>query len=196
MPENKLKIDLSQGVVEVEGSEQLVREIYNDFKERLSKPRVPIKDEKPNEPPLLKKEPVVKAKKASNAGKAKPKGSASKSGTLLKDLDLTGSGGKESLRDFYGKYEVSSNLERNLVFVYYLQHIKEIENININHVFTCYRNITDLKAPGNLKQSLADAAYKKGWIDTSSMESITVPVSGINHLEHDLPKKKVDPSEL
>ena len=196
MHENKLKIDLNQGVIEVEGSEQLVRDIYNDFKERLSKPATPIREARSaqEEFPTPKKKTVNKTKSASNTGKVKPKGPASKSGMLLKELDLTGSDGKESLRDFYSKFETSSNLERNLVFVYYLQHIKEVENININHVFTCYRNVPDLKAPGNLKQSLVDAGFKKGWLDTSSMENITVPISGINHLEHDMPKKAVGPS--
>lgn len=70
--------------------------------------------------------------------------------------------------------------------VYYLQHVKEIENININYIFTCYRHIHDVKVPTNLKQNLFDIAYRKGWLDTSNIESIKVSISGMNHLEHDL----------
>tara|TARA_R110002020_G_scaffold103875_2_gene243456 strand:- start:2824 stop:3420 length:597 start_codon:yes stop_codon:yes gene_type:complete len=196
--ENKLKIDLTLGIIEVEGSEQLVRDIYNDFKERLnqapSKVSVLEKSSPQTETPPA--EPATKATKKASAGKpkSKPKSSASNSGTLLKDLDLTSSGEKDSLRDFYNKYEATSNLERNLVFVYYLQNIREMEGVTINHIFTCYRNIPELKAPGHLKQSVVDAAYKKGWLDTSDMENITVPISGINYLEHDLPKKSTEAS--
>lgn len=198
MEENKLKIDLTQGIIEVEGSEQLVRDIYNDFKERLNQapPKASVVENaspKAETPPA---KPAAKAKKKASASKpkSKVKSSTSNSGSLLKDLDLTSSGGKDSLRDFYNKYETTSNLERNLVFVYYLQNIREIESITINHIFTCYRNIPDLKAPGHLKQSVIDAASKKGWLDTSDMEDITVPISGINHLEHDLPKKSTETS--
>ncbi len=37
MAETKLKLDLEQGILEVEGSESFVQSIYNDFKEQLSK---------------------------------------------------------------------------------------------------------------------------------------------------------------
>ncbi|WP_216070346.1 hypothetical protein, partial [Acinetobacter nosocomialis] len=56
----------------------------------------------------------------------------------------------------------------------------------INHIFTCYRHIPDIKVPNNLKQNLFDIAYRKGWLDTSNIESIKVSISGMNHLEHDL----------
>jgi len=195
MDENKLKIDLTQGIIEVEGSEQLVRDIYNDFKKRLNQAAAPaIVAPAPQVPKTTTEKSAANSQKKATSGKPKSKSSTNNSGTLLKDLDLTGSGGIESLRDFYSKYEASSNFERNLVFVYYLQNIKELVEININHVFTCYRNIPDLKAPGNLKQSIFDSAFKKGWLDTSNMESITVPISGINHLEHDLPKKAEESS--
>ena len=126
--------------------------------------------------------------KAKAKTKTKPKKSSDSSGTLLKDLNLMGDDSLESLRDFCGKYKVKTNLERTLVFVYYLQHKKSIAEININHIFTCYRNIDGLKIPGHLKQNLQDTSSKKGWLVTSNMEDITVPVTGVNYIEHDLPK--------
>lgn len=35
MTATKLRIDLKQGLLEVEGTDQFVREIYSDFKDRL-----------------------------------------------------------------------------------------------------------------------------------------------------------------
>ena len=107
----------------------------------------------------------------------------------MKDLNLMSNGASESLRDFYGKYEAKTNLERTLIFVYYLEHKRGITNININHIFTCYRGIDKLKIPGHLKQNIADTSSKKGWLDTTNFEDIKVPVTGVNYIEHGLPKK-------
>lgn len=198
MQDTKLKIDFNQGLLEVEGSEGLVREIYNDFKDALkSRPQsAPVtttvldgasttqSEESSSE---AKSSPNPKSK-AKPKAKAKSKSSTDTTGTLLKDLNLMSEGSSESLRDFYGKYEVKTNLERTLIFVYYLQQIRGIEGININHIFTCYRNIDGLKIPGHLKQNILDTSSKKGWLDTADMEDIKVPVTGVNYIEHDLPK--------
>jgi len=107
---------------------------------------------------------------------------------LIKDLDLSGGDDKPSLREFYGRYSTKNYKEKNLIFCYYLQNIINHTPITINHVFTCYRNIIGTKVPGNIYQSLKDTAHQKGWIDTSSLKNITVPVAGINYLEHDMAK--------
>lgn len=125
--------------------------------------------------------------KPSRKKKRKPSISA-QAPQLIKDLDLSGGDDKPSLREFYGRYSPKSNQERNLIFCYYLHQIINHTPINVNHVFTCYRNIVGIKAPGNIRQSLKDTAHRRGWIDTSSLENITVPVTGINYLEHDIAK--------
>lgn len=112
---------------------------------------------------------------------------------LIKDLDLSGGNDKPSLREFYGRYSPKSNQGRNLIFCYYLQQIINHTPITINHVFTCYRNIVGIKAPGNIYQSLKDTAHRRGWIDTSSLKNITVPVPGMNYLEHDMAKADSEP---
>ena len=199
MQETKLKIDINLGLLEVEGSEELVREIYNDFKDILkTKPQnAPIASNvmgasstTPSAQPVAaaKSSPKAKSRPKPKAN-AKSKASSDTTGTLLKDLNLMGDGSFESLRDFYGKFEAKTNLERTLIFVYYLEHIRGITGININHVLTCYRNIDGLKIPGHLKQNIADTSSKKGWLDTTNFEDIKVPVTGVNYIEHDLPKK-------
>jgi hypothetical protein len=202
MQDTKLKIDFNQGLLEVEGSEALVREIYNDFKDALkSMPQsTPVtttvldgasttQSERPSSEVKSSPKPKSKAKpKAKAKAKAKSKSSTDTTGTLLKDLNLMNEGSSESLRDFYGKYEVKTNLERTLIFVYYLDQVRGIVGININHIFTCYRNIDGLKIPGHLKQNLLDTSSKKGWLDTADMDDIKVPVTGVNYIEHDLPK--------
>jgi len=131
-----------------------------------------------------KKKIKKKSKQGKKGGTTVPK--------ISKDLDLSGGKKGESLRDFFSKYKPSSNLERNLVFVYYLKQVAGIEHITIDHVFTCYRNIKSLKVPGSLKQSLIDTNILKGWFDTSSLDDIKLTVPGINYLEHDMKKAEAE----
>lgn len=194
MGTTKIHINLKQGILEAEGSESFVEKIYRDFKDNI-KLENPTTTHENNTPT-----PIEKQNGESNVTSTtkvipiqlKPLRTKTKSnssdGALVKDLDLTGGKSKESLRDFCAKYIVKSNMERNLIFTYYLEHNLEIKNIGVDHIFTCYRNIPATKLPKNLKQSLYDTSAK-GWIAVKSIDdNISVPRIGINHIEHDLPK--------
>jgi hypothetical protein len=187
----KIHINIKQGIIEAEGSEDFVEKIYEDFKERIKFKAEPEHEEdaiKGSDAKSSSTNPrSAKAPKKQSAQKPKSKGGAMDA-SLVKDLDLTGGGENESLREFCAKYVIKTNLERNLVFTYYLANVLKIEEIGINHLFTCYRNIPSTKLPGNLKQSIYDTS-SKGWIAVRSIDSdISVPVMGLNHIEHDLPK--------
>ncbi len=111
-----------------------------------------------------------------------PKNSYSIEGTLnLNPSD------NESLKSFIGKFKASNGFQYNLLFAYYLQKVIGKTNINANHIYTCYKNV-GAKIPNNLYQSLVDTKNKKGWIDTSDMNNITVTISGENCVEQDLKK--------
>lgn len=94
---------------------------------------------------------------------------------------------KESLKSFIGQFKVSNGFQYNLLFVYYLQKVIGKANINANHIYTCYKT-TGIKMPNNLYQSLVDTKRKKGWIESSDMNNITVTISGENYVEQDLKK--------
>lgn len=182
MSDSKIKIDLSQGIFEVEGNEEFVKEIYSEYKNKLNAlqkvqkaTRRRISNERGDGPTNTR---AKKPRKAGAAGTAP---------SLVKDLDLSAKDGKPRLKDFYNTYKASPNLMKNLIFCYYLHHIKGIQPISTNHVFTCYRAI-GVKTPKALEQSLWDTSHLKGWIDTSSLLDIKVTISGMNYIEHDMPK--------
>ncbi len=125
----------------------------------------------------------------------KSKTSAQEMPEIVENLDLSGGKGKPSLRDFYAKYVPSTNMERNLIFCYYLKHIKEEPAVTVNHVFTCYRNIPKLKVPNALSQSLRDTANDKKWINVASLEDIQVPIAGTNYIEHDMKTVDSEPAK-
>lgn len=186
----KLKIDLTQGIIDVEGSDSFVLAVYNDFKEKFDHGSVKLK---PIHNPLPSPSPqggVVTGRKKSNGIQSKTrKKSGSQTPSLLKDLDLSGGKKCESLKDFFGLYEAKTNFERNLIFVYYLKQKLALTNITVDHVFSCYRDVPGIKSPEALRQSLIDTNNRRGWVDTSNTDDIKVTITGVNYLEHDLPKK-------
>lgn len=184
MSDTKIKIDIGQGIIEAEGDEQFVKSIYNDFKDRLNAPAA-------RSGSGSGKRRGSKPKVANNDGSEKPKKAKTKNSdtpSLVKDLDLTGGKDYPSLRDFYGEYAPKSNMEKNLIFAYYLQHKASHSNIGVDEIYTCYRNIVKLKVPKALTQSLIDTSARKGWIDTKSLSDLKVPIAGMNHIEHDMAK--------
>lgn len=182
MTDSKIKIDLLQGLLEVEGNEAFVKSIYEDFKERMQATQSISKN-------LMSDKPKTNAPKPTSLN---PKSSKRKTNSnipsLVKNLDLKGGNGGKSLSDFYNQYVPNSNLEKNLVFAYYLQQESKLNPITVDHIFTCYRNISGIKIPRALQQSLIDTARNKGWLDTASLLDIKVPIAGINHIEHDMKK--------
>lgn len=181
----KMRIDLSQGVVEAEGSEAFVERIYNDFKEKILSGATTADSPRRRPPPVVV-QPPADGNGAPPANKSRKK----KVGTpqMVNDLNLSGVGGAPSLRDFYANYKSTTNFLRNVIFIYYLQNKLGLKAITVNHVFTCYRNIPGVKIPGNLIQSLYDTKARQGWVDTTSLEDLKLTVHGVNHLEHDMKK--------
>lgn len=185
----KLRIDLSLGLIEAEGNEDFLLALYNDFKERVqASARPAAKAMEPAHPTGGDTTKTTKSpsRTASASGGSKAKKKPRDSQSIVKDLDLT-KGKSGRLKEFYERYAVKSNLERNLVFIYYMQNELELTGITDDHVYTCYRNV-GAKLPGALRQSLLDTSSRNGWIDTSDMDNIRLATPGVNHLEHDLPK--------
>lgn len=122
-------------------------------------------------------------KKKSSSSKPKISGTSTKSYSLITSLNLV-SNGKESLKDFYAKYQVKNNFERNIVILYYLRRVVGEENIGINHIYTCYKHLSQ-KVP-SIYQSLLDTKNRKGWVDTSNTDDLKVTVAGENYIEHEM----------
>ena len=95
---------------------------------------------------------------------------------------------KESLKDFYSKYDSKTNFERNLVFIYYFQEVIKLNGITMNHIYSCYRHLT-LKIPV-FPQTLIDTKKNKGWIETSDTDNLKVTREGLNYIEHEFAKRK------
>jgi hypothetical protein len=179
----RLKIDLNQGILEVEGTQDFVKMIYDEFKSQ-----VPFEARRGGVFSGKKKR-----KQISGAGEGQEHHPRQKkkpaSYSIVKDLDLSAKKNKQSLRDIFKLKSPSSNMEKNIVFTYYLQKIASVEGITPGHIYSCYKDV-NMKVPGALEQSLLDTSHLKGWLDTSNLNDIKVATPGENFVEHDLPKEK------
>ena len=182
----KIRIDLSQGIIEAEGNEDFVKIIYDDFKERIdSSKKFQSKSVQPLPPKQSPKSPSKEKREVPQKSKAGPKNNNPK---MVKDLDLSGRDCGSSLKNFFDQYKVKSNIEKNLIFLYYLKNIMKEDKVGIDHIFTCYRSIGGVKIPGNLEQSIRDTRTNRSWIDYKKMDELSITVHGLNYVEHDIKK--------
>lgn len=118
----------------------------------------------------------------------KPKRKRTRGPKIRKDLDLRPKG-KTSLAEFAASKAPKNNDDKNVVSVYYLRRMARTEIVGMDHVFTCYREMS-WREPTDLANSLAYTASRKGFLNTSTLEDIKLTPAGRNHVEHDLPRKK------
>ena len=71
---------------------------------------------------------------------------------INKDLNLSPRE-TQSLKDFVEEKQPKSNIEFNVVAIYYLERILKKTDISIDDIYTCYKNVNK-KVPAALKLSL------------------------------------------
>lgn len=192
----KLRIDLSQGILEVEGEESFVREIHKEFQNYAGKVAHGTRrssqpgdngDEELGEADegdvqrVAKKRRVIRKPKAAPAdGQAATKGKVGNyQPTVLKDLKLDG------LKEFYQTFDTTSHQEKILIFGVYLRDKQDLPVFTADHLFTCYRALTE-KPPKAFLQAIRDVSAKKHWINYVAPEHITVVHIGDTYFTHDL----------
>ena len=167
MVETKLNLNLSQGYVEVSGSEEFVKSIYEDIKNNLFTQKM--------EPKIANS--IYDGEKDSKKTIKKNTGLSTKP-KLISELDLYPKD-KEKFKDFFNKYDLKTFFEKNLVIVYYLQEILKLNEITMDMVYTCYKDIGG-KYPEQLKQSLTDTKTQKNWLVHENGSNIKLTSKGEN----------------
>lgn len=183
---SKVSINITNGTLEVEGTEEFVREIYKDFKELIAKADLTTPDSAEEESKSsTSRIPAAKVKTTKNSGtksKSKPTGDIK----FLTDLNLRPKG-KESLKDYFAKYDIKSGEEFSLMIVYYMKEVLKEQKVTLNHLFTAFKELGE-KIPQHFKQTLINHKNRKNWIDVSDWEDIKYTIPGMNHMEHDIAK--------
>ena len=138
------------------------------------------------------KENSITVNKQNNITKRKPReksGITKESFQLDKNLDLRGNNETPSFISFVESKKPASNIEFNVVAVYYLKKYAKLSKVDINQIYTCYKDV-NRKVPGNMQQSIHDTSSSRyGYIDLSISDDIALPTRGETFVENDLPKK-------
>jgi hypothetical protein len=194
--QSKLHINLSQGLVEVEGDADLAREIYRDLKDHLlngapalgrAQPRAreetPPVDNNGEGKSKAKRRSSPRKKADSDSGSSGISADAPK---LDRDLDTS------KLAAFYGQYEPKNHPEKILVFLSFLMETLGIESPNTDQVYTCYVKANE-RVPKAFAQAFRDTSGRSfGYIDYKSPTDIRITTSGTNHFKFDLKKKAAE----
>lgn len=200
----KIHINLSAGILEVEGEPEFVRGIYDDFKTDLN--RISFEqNRRHNEAPKLisvndsnatqdESADSEIASPSSKKKKGKAKAATKRESYTAQDIKTGLPDEENSIFAYLERYKPTSNIEKNTVFVKYLQDIHPHTKITLNHIYTCYSN-SGQKPAGALYASVTDtgkASKGYGFIDTSNVDNIRLVQKG-EVLLHNLEQKAKNP---
>jgi len=188
----KLHINISQGVIDIEGDPDLVREIYGDFKDQLlngsmarGQSRIePDEVEEANETakPRAKTKRKTVARKRSNGDEA-GSGVSADAPKLDRDLDTS------KLAAFYGQFNPKNHPEKILIFLSFLIDELGIGSPNSDQVYTCYIKANE-RIPKAFAQAFRDTSGRSfGYIDYKSGTDMRITTAGANHFKFDIKKK-------
>jgi len=193
----KLHINISQGVIDVEGDPDLVREIYSDFKDQVlsgtrlaASPQEPAPDAASSRGGggIVDSAARPKAKKRSSS-KSKTNGDDGGVGAVVADSPkLDKNLNTAGLGPFYGQFSPKNNSEKILIFLKFLTDEVNVESPNTDQIYTCFKAAGE-KVPKAFAQAFYDTSSKLGYIDFRSSTDIPVTIAGDNHFSHALKRK-------
>ena len=188
----KLRLNLREGIIEVEGDSALVAKIYDDFKSQLAS--VSSDDEDAEGAPRGSSTVHDTEARASHRKSRKPRIAKASSGggdkvsnytpVLDKGLDTS------KLSKFYEPFAPRNHAERVLIYARFLNDVLDISPCTGDQIFTCYK-ATRERVPEAFVQALRDASGGRyGYIDYKSPTEILSTTRGDNHFEHNGIKRK------
>ena len=201
----KLHIDLSQGVIDIEGDPDFVREIYSDFKDQLTS-GARFASPSANHSSRADESDGEAASTSASAGgdaPAKPKAKRRTSprkkvvsedasnGVVADAPKLDKSLDTSALGTFYGQFAPKNNAEKILIFLKFITDTLQIESPNTDQVYTCFKQ-TGEKIPKAFAQAFYDTSTKHGFIDFRSSIDMPITIAGDNHFTHSLKRKDAE----
>lgn len=200
VPEAKFKINIKEGVVELEGKANFVDKHLDKFEEIF---KSAIRDvisrgienslTTNNAPTLIQQNnekkfdiPKPELTRAYNNNKRTTKQSVS-----LPPIpaDLKSNETKIGLREFYREKKPTNHYEKTAVFVYYITKFNKQTEVKYGEILSCYEEV-DEKKP-SITDIIKNSIRYKGWLEQSSNKfSTRLTISGENFVKFDLPDQK------
>jgi len=192
----KLTINLRDGILDVEGSDEFVRAIYDDFKGEVAR-RLGSQ----NDPPPQIEGRVAGEEAASEVPKASPKPSRAKRAGASGGGQKTRTGSDykptfdstlnlKGLPELYDELGPLNAAEKILIFGIFLKERLKLESFTADHIYTCFFTVRDrTKIPEAFVQAFRDTQSRTHYIQVNSLQDITVTIAGSNHFE-EMKKRK------
>jgi hypothetical protein len=179
MSVTKAKINLKEGIIELEGSEAFVSKYLEEFRKQIQEVKSPVT--------------VTQMEKVqTHEVKEKPKKKVGKTPQTVAplSLDLKAKDDKPALRDFFKKKNPKNHMENLTVFAFYLKKYLNINEMQMGHVVSCCKEV-GCKVPTNIPEMFKNIQHRKGWVDVlTGGESAQIITQGENFVEFDLPRKE------
>jgi hypothetical protein len=174
----KAKINLKEGIIELEGSEEFVLRILDRYDKSFNSTSISVTKQK-------KEYPAVKSKAVDRGEVVKEQVRS-----IPSSLNLKGDQNGPSLKDFFKEKSPKTHQEVVTLFTYYLTKYAGIYNIEANHIISCYDEI-GLKHPKDVDNLFKEIRLFSGWLDTGDKPNTTrITINGENLVENFLPKIK------
>jgi hypothetical protein len=201
IPEAKFKINVKEGIVELEGNMNFVDKHLDKFEEIF---KSAIRDTiaqgiehnlaNKNPSPLLGSN-IEKGFGTSTHQVIKTHNNNTKHITKQSltlppiPVDLKANGNKIGLREFYAEKKPVNHYEKTLVFVYYITKFNRQAEVKYGEILSCYEEV-DEKKP-SITDIVKNSIRYKGWLEQGSDKFTThLTISGENLVKFDLPQQK------
>ncbi len=181
----KLRLDFANGQLDVEGSDDVVVKIYNDFMGKFEKISPQIIQHPTVERVIPQLEVIENNKEIESPKKKSAKKSSSLPSFSMLDEIYKGENAK-AIKDFYNQYGNMGNIQKVTLFIYFLEKKLNISSITLNHLYTCYK-IINAPLPKALQQAVRDAKQKT-WLSHDDWNDLKVTHMGENAVEHEFGK--------
>lgn len=185
----KAKLNLKEGIIELEGNEEFVKKYLDEFKGLLNKTSQYIPQQFSPDKKIIQ---TISSQTQQNNNlqqgiKQKYKQKMSKGNITPIPMDLKTK--TPSLRELYQQKKPFTNQEIVALFVYYINKILTNDNVAPGHILSCYNEI-GIKKPLDIPSIFRDIIRYKGWISANGDGTAHITIAGENLIEQDLPRKE------
>jgi hypothetical protein len=198
IPEAKFKINVKEGIVELEGKENFVDKHLDKFEEIFKSAIRETMSQgieynlATNDASALPHQDIEKSFDISRPEMSKAHNN-NKHTTKLSlppiPVDLKAHENKIGLREFYAEKKPINHYEKTAVFVYYITKVNKQAEIKYGEILSCYEEVGEKKP--SITDIIKNSIRYKGWLEWGYDKFTTrLTISGENFVKFDLPKQK------
>lgn len=198
IPEAKFKINVKEGVVELEGKESFVDKHLDKFEELF---KSAIRETMAqgveytlasDEASALPQRNIEKSFDISRPELSKAHNNnkhTTKQSLPPVPVDLKAKENKIGLREFYAEKKPINHYEKTAVFVYYITKVNKQAEVKYGEILSCYEEVGEKKP--SITDIIKNSIRYKGWLEWGSDKFTTrLTISGENFVKFDLPQQK------